>query len=330
MCKRVNIVIPALNEQTHIRECLQSILSLQRDNIRVAITVVDNGSTDRTVAIAESLGADVFVRKNVNISALRNFGARNSEADFLAFVDADCVVAKDWLNNALQCMEREFADAVGSFHDIPANAGWIGRAAQLIQSQKLGSTAGYIPSGNMIVKRSSYDAVGGFDESLQTTEDVELCHRLRRAGFKIFLDPTIKSTHLGSPTSIREVFVREVWHGSSAWTVFFQDLSRVRNWRVTLYSTLNLLLLLGLSISVLLLPLGVAKGVWVALLVCYAALNLSVAVRDWLSTRKGFLLLLFYAIIYGVARSYSILKWFWAYFAGRRGHDETSFERMRR
>jgi len=308
MFKKASIIIPALNEEKHIGRCLKSVLDLDNGAIKIEVIVVDNGSTDRTVEIARSLGATVLIKPGVNVSSVRNYGVENSSGDLLAFVDADCMVSKGWLKCAVQTMEAESADAVGSFHIIPKETGWVGRTAELVQSIKVGSDVRYIPSGNMLVKRQCFEAVVGFAPSLETSEDVDFCNRLKKHGYKMFLNTEISSVHLGSPSGVAEMFSRELWHGKSMCTVFFRDLLAVRNLRLFLFSAANLVFLIGTFVS--LYPLFRSTAVYFAVfLALYILLNLAVALNDWRRIRRSLPSLFFYSVIYGLARSSSIVRW---------------------
>ena len=65
----------------------------------------------------------------------------------------------------------------------------------------------------MAVRRRAFVEVGGFDETLTTCEDVDLCNRLRRAGWELLSDSRLYSVHLGDPKTLREVFLGELWRG---------------------------------------------------------------------------------------------------------------------
>jgi len=309
MFKKASIIIPALNEERHIGRCIKAIHELDTGAMKVEAIVVDNGSADRTVEIARGLGVTVLIKPEVNVSAVRNYGVENSSGDLLAFVDADCMVSKGWLKSAVRTMKAESADAVGSFHVIPEDSGWVGRTAELVQAMKVGSDVRYIPSGNLLVKRACFEAIGGFAPSLETSEDVDFCNRLRKHGYKMFLNPEISSVHMGSPSGIAEMFSRELWHGKSMCTVFFRDLLAVRNLRLFLFSATNLAFILGMVAS--LYPLFRSTAAYfVVFLALYLLLNLAVALNDWRRIRRGLASLFFYSVIYGLARSFSIVRWF--------------------
>jgi len=309
----LSVIIPALNEQNYIGECIDALINLELNDTEIEIIVVDNGSEDKTVDIAEKYGVNIFIKKDINISGLRNWGALHSKGDILAFIDADCVVSKGWFINAMKCMADQSADAVGSFHVIPSDAGWIGKTAELIQKKKVGAKVSYIPSGNLLIKRAVFEAVCGFDENLETNEDVELCHRLKKNGYQLFLDPEIKCAHLGYPKDVKEMFKRELWHGKNSWTVFIQDLLKVRNLKVVLYSALNFVLLLAGAYGGYRFLFFAESKVFILSISFYLILNAFVAFLDWQRIRVNYFPVFFYVLIYGTARALSVIKCLFAH-----------------
>ena len=91
---RVSVIIPALNEEKNIAQTISFIQAFAPSNTE--IVVVDNGSQDETVAIAESMGVLVIERPGVTIAALRNEGVRACSGGVLAFIDADVTTTKEW------------------------------------------------------------------------------------------------------------------------------------------------------------------------------------------------------------------------------------------
>ena len=125
----VSIVIPALNEEKYIGKCLESLLELNTPLESYEAIVVDNGSTDRTVEIAYSfkdrMKLKIFEKPGINISALRNFGVKHASGEVIGFLDADCTVSKDWLNNAVKQLEAELD------HQLEMHPEWLARVRQL-------------------------------------------------------------------------------------------------------------------------------------------------------------------------------------------------------
>jgi hypothetical protein len=72
---------------------------------------------------------------------------------------------------------------------------------------------GWLGSGNLAVRRTVFEAIGGFDERLETCEDVDLCERIRAAGHRLVADERLHSIHLGDPATLTELFISERWRG---------------------------------------------------------------------------------------------------------------------
>ena len=94
------IVIPVLNGEKHIEKCINCLDSLILSKDMVKIIVIDNGSIDRTTDILKKKDIDYRIIKNANISRLRNIGSSVYQSDYIGFVDSDCYVHKDWLQQA--------------------------------------------------------------------------------------------------------------------------------------------------------------------------------------------------------------------------------------
>jgi glycosyltransferase involved in cell wall biosynthesis len=318
MKNNVSVIIPALNEEKYIGKCLEALSCIDSLNIDYEIIIVDNGSKDRTVEIAKSFNAKVLIKKDVHIAALRNFGAVSAKGNILAFIDADCTVSRKWLISALNCMKRENADAVGSFHKVPEDSGWIGKTSEVISKGKIGKDINYLPSGNMIIKKDCFCALNGFDESLETNEDLDLCYRLKRGGYKIFADPSIEAIHLGIPRSLREFVGREIWHGESAFKVFIDDLKKVKNMRVVPYAIFFALLIINVPLGFLLLVLN-QNGMYFFIVLSFCFLIVVVTttiIRVGVNRRKIFFSIFLYNILYGLGRGLSL--WMLLYYELRK------------
>jgi GT2 family glycosyltransferase len=213
----VSFVIPALNEERHIGGCLQSIraLTLPANVNETEIIVVDNQSTDQTAQIARQAGARVIQVVPGRPSVARNAGARSARGSWLAFVDADCELPRDWLNRCAAELARDTrAVAVGGAAAPPArNAPWVTRAwhslAHTLADSKVRHVR-WLPTFNLLVRRDAFERVGGFDETLTTCEDCALGFKLSVCGHLIH-DPLSHVVHLGESRSLMELFQREAW-----------------------------------------------------------------------------------------------------------------------
>lgn len=106
MKSQVSILIPAYNAEKYIAETLDSALLQTWDNLEVI--VVDDGSSDSTLAIAksyESARVKVISQQNQGASAARNRALRESQGDFIQYLDADDLLASDKIEKQLELLE---------------------------------------------------------------------------------------------------------------------------------------------------------------------------------------------------------------------------------
>lgn len=211
----LSVIVPARNAAGMIEPCLRALLD-EATRTALEILVIDNGSTDDTIAKARGLGLPVIqLPPGGFVSASRNHGAREAKAPVVAFVDADCVVRPGWAAAVLDVLADASIGAAGSKYDIRDASTWVERSwdrAYHVRATALGDVP-YIPAGNLGMRRSVFLGVGGFDETLETGEDPDLCRRVVGAGFRVVEAPSIRTVHLGEPRTLKAVFRRQRWHG---------------------------------------------------------------------------------------------------------------------
>lgn len=208
-----SVIIPAKNEESNITRCLESIFNADAEGLKFEVLVIDNGSSDGTTVIARGLGAFVYVLPDATISGLRNFGAAKARGKVLAFIDADCSVAKDWFLRARQYLGAEGVACFGAPPGVPENATWVQKAWFKVREKgfSVGDTE-WLESMNMFVPRDVFRNLKGFDESLVTCEDYDLSLRLKKAG-RIISDSRIMAVHHGEAANLRHFLKKERWRG---------------------------------------------------------------------------------------------------------------------
>lgn len=203
----VTIILPTLNEQGHIRDCLESLKRQDYLNI-VEILVVDGGSKDDTHAIVEAEGGNIRLINNprMTAAAAMNIGIQECSTAVYVRVDAHTLYATDYVSRSVKTFEESDAKVVGGpMRPIGTNA--FGRAVSVVTTSPLGVGPGRFHYSEKleevetvylgIFDRDFVIKVGAYDEThLQwAAEDQELNYRIRKAGGKILLDPRIKSTY---------------------------------------------------------------------------------------------------------------------------------------
>lgn len=102
----ISVTIITLNEQANIEKAIKSVLDLADE-----IIVVDSGSKDKTVELAEKLGAKVYLRKFDNFSNQKNFAASKTEAEWILSVDADEELSPDLIDEIKKSINSKEFDA---------------------------------------------------------------------------------------------------------------------------------------------------------------------------------------------------------------------------
>ena len=193
----VSIIIPTFNSRQFITEAIDSVLAQKYPSIE--IIVVDDGSTDNTIAVArQKLQRDIprfqVLELGVNggPSAARNAGLRAANGSWVQFLDSDDVLMP-------RKIERQMAVCAAASPDVaavysPWNWGflesgqieWLGPLMTPFISGKppiMCLAGGCRPLlGACLVRRAALDQVGGFDEALRFWECEEACVRLATAG----------------------------------------------------------------------------------------------------------------------------------------------------
>jgi glycosyltransferase involved in cell wall biosynthesis len=149
------------------------------------LIVCDNNSSDRTAEIARAAGATVVFEPVNQIARARNTGARVATGDWLVFIDADSSPSIDLFSEVKRVMEAGEAVAGGvtvAFDRIPlegriAIAGW----------NALSRAARWMAGSFIFVRADAFRAVGGFNEELYASEEIDLSRKLKRRGRVVIL-----------------------------------------------------------------------------------------------------------------------------------------------
>jgi len=212
MSQSVGVVVPRKDEIATIRLCLES---LRAQTAKVSIVVMDNGWTDGSREIAEQLADQVIDLPGVPISTEHNAGAALlADVDVLAFVDADFKLAADWLSAGLAGLET--VDMVGSRTWDPSGS-WVASRWPATEQQRSHEQS-LLWSQHLLVKRETFQALGGFDETMRTGEDSDVSARLRTNGGRLSIRNDMVVTHPGFPALVSRFVRRELWHtNTSGW-----------------------------------------------------------------------------------------------------------------
>ena len=94
---KASIIIPTYNSARTLDECLKSSLS-NNSKYPFEVIVVDKGSTDETLSIAQKHGVKYFIEPGSLRGKARNVGIKQASGDIVCFTDSDCVAPPDWID----------------------------------------------------------------------------------------------------------------------------------------------------------------------------------------------------------------------------------------
>ncbi len=177
---KLSAVVTTRNEAANIEACLAAFERARKAG-DVETIVIDNGSTDDTCAMAEKLGARVF-QQAPERSAQRNRGAKEARAAFVMFLDADMIVEQDTIDEILSLVSAGNVDAL-YVREVRTGEGIRTKARNFERSFYDATCIDMV----RVIKKSVFEDIGGFDESLTGPEDWDLDRRIHAVTKKISL-----------------------------------------------------------------------------------------------------------------------------------------------
>jgi hypothetical protein len=194
----VSVITPAFNSAVYLAEAVDSVIAQSFADFELLI--VDDGSTDATVSIARRLAerdarVRVIAARHAGVSAARNAAMRAARGGYLALLDSDDVWSRDFLA-AQMAIFRDLApvDVVTgnacnlggpldgqALHPVGPGPRWIS-LLDMIERE----SAVCIMS---VFRRAVFETIGGFDETLDRSEDYEFWIRAAAAGFQFVENP---------------------------------------------------------------------------------------------------------------------------------------------
>jgi len=190
----ISIVVPAYNEEKYIERCLKALVNQATTHI-YEIIVVNNNSVDKTKEIAQNHGIKVVEEPRQGLAITKNTGANHAKGEIICFVDADCVVPADHIEKLTRLITKfPETDAFGGptlYYDAGPFTNFVVNSLRYFYfyHKIIGVIGGFtsMSGGNMVIKKASFENIGGFNEKLNNInmpEDLDFSLRLSQAGFK--------------------------------------------------------------------------------------------------------------------------------------------------
>jgi GT2 family glycosyltransferase len=229
----VTVVIVSFNTRDVLRECLRSVFR-EKGSLRVQVIVVDNASTDGSPAMVEQEFQDVLlIRSEVNLGfgPANNLGFRSAVGRYLVLLNSDAFLTEGALQRSVAHMDANPGAGLGGgrltgrdgswqpsarmfptvFSDLLVLSGLaarfprsriFGRADRTWASPLEAAKVDWVPGAYAIVRTEAVDSIGLFDPRFFLYyEEVDLCKRIKNAGYSIWYWPDIVIIHIGGESS---------------------------------------------------------------------------------------------------------------------------------
>ena len=183
-----------------MQNTLESLVEQNFPRGHYEIIVADNDSTDKTLSVAKEykenypdLVSYVIEDKIQSSYAVRNKGINNTKGSILAFTDAECIPAKDWLNNGFSSMEESRGSMLAgriefTYKNSEPNIWEYYDSAGKLNQRSYVENAGFGATANLFVRKTMFDKYGLFLSEVQSGGDYEFGRRLTLAGETLIYD----------------------------------------------------------------------------------------------------------------------------------------------
>ena len=261
MSYSVAVIIPTLNEEKFIAQCLDCVIDQTYPFKELDLMVIDGGSTDGTENIVRAYSQHYpnirFLRNPGKIQSIAfNIGYEHSDAPYIVRMDAHALYNNDYIEKCIQglkddetrgnvggrCKILPYNDSIWANTNAILNYSRFGIGGSAFRVSSKPHNVDSVPFGTF--PRKVIEKVGGMREDLKRGEDNEINSRIRKAGYIVFFDPEIVSSYYARPTfksSCQQMFA----NGESIGHLFYIDKSSVR-----LRHLMPLLFVLGIFLGI--------------------------------------------------------------------------------
>lgn len=228
----LSIVIVSFNTREILTDCVKSVIK-NTSGIEYEIIIVDNGSKDGSLERIKELEKKypqvslIDAKVNIGFGKANNLGAKKAKGRYLLFLNSDTLIFDNAINESLDVIknipkggvfsckllnaDKSVQASGGHFptlgnvfawqffiDDIPFIGSLISSFHPQLSSYNRDKQMDWVTGAFMIIPKKAFDVVGGFDENIfMYTEEMELCFRLKKLGYKTVYQNTPAIIHLG-------------------------------------------------------------------------------------------------------------------------------------
>lgn len=197
--KTVSLYIPCFNAAKTILFCLDAVF--KQTYPLEEVLVIDDGSTDETVKLANQYPVRAIKQhKNLGLAAARNVAIRNTNAEFISSLDADCAPENEWLKHLMERFDSpKIAGAGGKLLEIDSSSVFdFWRSVHMKQCWQDDETSPpFLFGSNTVFRKEAFINIGFYNESYKSNyEDVDICNRLKKSNYTLLYEPRAIVRHL--------------------------------------------------------------------------------------------------------------------------------------
>lgn len=202
----ISVIIPAYNASGNVGICLEALLKQTYPKNRFEVIVVDDGSSDDTVAVVEGFDVKLLKQTNQGAGVARNYGAKEAKGEIILFTDSDCEPEDDWIEKMVEPFNDTAIVGGKGFYKTKQRK-IIPRFAQLEYDAKCDMLKkerfiDFIDTYSAAYRKDVFLKVGGFDAVYTTAsgEDSELSYKLALMNYKMVPVPNAFVYHIHPDT----------------------------------------------------------------------------------------------------------------------------------
>lgn len=199
MGKKVSVVIPVYADHVGLEDTLTSLEHQSTGRECFEVIVCNDGASDEISEVCRKHAVtEVSIRPNRGSYYARNRGIEKAQGEYIAFVDADIMVGKNWIKTGISELENH--DYVTGPVDIDASKAhtWTERyeVATALNMKRFLEKDHFAPTANLWVRKAIFSELSMFDERLRSGGDNEFGQRVYRAGkFRIHYSEELRVVH---------------------------------------------------------------------------------------------------------------------------------------
>lgn len=218
---KVTLGLCVKNSEKIVKTALDSVAKQNFPHRMMKLTVVDDGSTDKTLTFVRDFVSKMDIKTVILCSGGKGLGVSrqivvdNSEGDYIVWIDDDFVLKKDFIRNHVEFMEKNPSVGAAQANHIPTKETLVGTLESigllLVNQNELPETIG---TGGSIFRLKAIKGIGGFDTNIiGAYEDVDISYRIKKSGWALSRNSSTEFYEKYPPTTLRALWNRYFWYG---------------------------------------------------------------------------------------------------------------------